>query len=122
MQLSVDLFKALTGCVNAGASGKRVSTRVEMNKDVFLFPIERAKTKPAELAEVRDVSRSGAAVVVSASPELRVGGKVAIRLVTEDGAAVLIHCEICRTYPVDRERCKLGLQFLRVLKDCRAAA
>lgn len=120
MQLSSELFKALTGCVSAGASGKRGSARVEMKKDVFLFPIEGAKSKPAELAEVVDVSRTGAALLISASPDFRVGGKLALRLITEDGSAVLIHCEICRTYPVDRDRCKLGVCFLRVLKDCRA--
>lgn len=122
MQIPLDLFKALTGCANAATSGKRGSARVEMTADVFVFPIARSKSKPAELAEVRDVSRTGAAILVSPSPELAVGRRLALRLVTQSGDAVLLHCEICRTYPVDRDRMKLGLRFLHLLKDCRPSS
>ena len=106
-----------------GPSGKRGAARIEMSGDVLLFPIAGGKSRPAEMAEVCDLSRSGAALIITASPELTAGRTLALRLVTANGrAALLLHCEIRRTYPVDRARTRIGVRILRVLKDGRAGA
>lgn len=107
-----------------GRSGKREAIRIELTGDVMLFPIAGGKSQPAQLAEVSDVSRGGAALVVNASSataELSLGRRLALRLVTANGSAgVLLHCEVCRTYPIDQAHTRVGVRFLHVLKDGRA--
>jgi hypothetical protein len=120
VQLPDDLFQDITGTAVAIRSGKRDSRRLDYAASVFLFPIKGGRTLPAELADATDISPKG--IGFTTSTAMTVGDSLAIRLMTRRGTAVLIQCVVRRTYPVSAGTNTVGADFVRVLKDTRAAA
>jgi hypothetical protein len=102
--------------------GRRLGERIPLGEVLISWRVDevirgrlRDKPRPAEIGRVLDVSVSGAAIVAPASPDLRPGRVVAIRV---DGADALVR--IRRIDGFGEEDWRLyGVEFLETDLELR---